>query len=201
MKNTRLYLSNWEYNASMILTELENIILENGGAIVSDWKTERTETFTITNRTLDKAIRDQENLVQSLEQYKRDTTTAREKLQELQSIDNNPITNNFGNWYYITFAIKNDYYYYSMDSNPFFDFHYGKLPIINGCIDRDYFCSIDSKDWLLDEFFSFRVTKNERRLAAQIIYDTLLKSNYSQKYRGHRKPTKLNTLSGVKTWS
>lgn len=203
MKNTRLYLSNWDYNASLILTELENIVLENGGAIVSDWKTERTENYTITNRTLDKAIRDQIEHVKKIEMFNPTFSglqAEKEKLEKMQAINNEPITNNFGNHYYISFAIGDTHYMYDLDDNPFFDFYYSKEKIINGCITKNCYRDKESKEWLYDCFFRYDCTPEMRKEVAHLIFNKLLKARYSTKYRSNLKPKKLNVLEGTKTW-
>lgn len=200
MKNTRLYLDNWNYNAAIILQELEAIVLNNGGAIVSTWKTGERDTVTITNRTLDKTIREKKELMERLEAHNRPTDTVRQELEQLEAIKNDPITLYYGDWHYICFTIGNDYYHYSMDRNPFFDFHYGKRPIVAGAVSPDYYMDNDSKKWLYDCFFTFRCSQDDRREAANLIYNMLLKAPYSSKYRGNRKPAKLAVLEGEKTW-
>lgn len=200
MTNKRLYLDNWSYNAAIILQELETIVLNNGGAIVSTWKTSERDTVTITNRSLDKAIREKKELIDRLEVHGRTTTTAREELAQLEEIKNDPITLYYGNWHYICFTIENNYYYYSMDRNPFFDFHYGKQPINKGTVSPDYYLNTDSKKWLYDCFFTFKCSQDDRREAANNIYNMLLKASYCGKYHGKRKSTPLNILEGKKTW-
>lgn len=200
MKNTRLYLDNWNYNAAIILNELENIVLQNGGAIVSTWKTGDRDTYTITNRSIQAAIREKEELIERLKNKGYTADTLRQELEELKAIPNDPITLHYGDFNYICFTIGNDYYYYSMDRNPLFDFHYGKQPINEGKISRGYYLRGDSKQWLYDCFLSFRCNHDERREAAQTIFNMLLDSQYGSRYRDKRAPETLNVLVGEKTW-
>lgn len=198
MKNTRLYLNNWSYNASIILQELENIVLSNGGAIVSTWKTGDRDTFTITNRTLTGAIEREKDILNRINE--KFGTANNSKLLELEAIPNDPITNYYGNWFYICFTIGDTYYYYSMDDNPFFDFHMGKRPIVCGTVSPDYYLNKDGKKWLYDCFFTFNATPSDRKEAAENIYKMLLEAPNSSSYRGNRRPQQLNVLEGEKTW-
>lgn len=197
MKNTRLYLSNWSYNAALILQELENIILNEGGAIVSDWKKER-ETFTITNRTLSGAIREQLERVERLKRLSRAALyEEQKKLERLESIDNEPKTIFYGDFLYICFTLNGYYYYYSVDRNPFFDFHFGKVMQANdGTIQKNYYIDNDKKEWLYDCFFRFDCSDADRREAAHLILNMLQAAPASTRYRNktREKNIKLNIL-------
>lgn len=195
MTNKRLYLDSWGYNTALILQELEAIVLQKGGAIVSTWKTTGRETVMITNRNLDEAIQKQRQLVSNLEAFGRNTDAATKDLLKLEEIENKPIEAYYGDWHYICFVIDDKYYYYSIDDNPFFDFHYIKCDVVNGMVTPDYYGQKDNQKWMRDCFLSFRCTQDERRKAAEEIFDMLLTSRDSERYNGKRRPEKLNILA------
>lgn len=184
------YLNNWNYNAALILTELEKIAINNGGSIcrmwqypgnAPQWLTERKK-YLITNRAILEAIREEK---ERLEKIKRITNAAilpetYARLERLENIKNDPVLTYYGDYHYITFAVDGNYYYYSMDDNPFFDFHYAKVKIENGNkIKRYYYCSEDKKEWLYDCFFKFNCSNSDRREAANLIYNMLVNAKYS----------------------
>lgn len=202
MTNKRLYLDNWSYNAAIILQELETIVLNNGGAIVSTWKTSERDTITITNRTLDKSIRDCKERLERYTVKGIKADSLREEIARLEAIKNDPITLYYGDYHYICFTIGNDYYYYSIDRNPFSDFHYGKQPINSGAVAQNYYLNLDSKKWLNDILFTFKCSQDDRRDAAINIYNMLINASYCGTYRDkhNRKPKIINVLKGEKTW-
>lgn len=195
MTNKRLYLDSWGYNTALILQELEAIVLRNGGAIVSTWKTTARETVMITNRSLDEAIQKQRKFISNLEAFGRNTDVAMKELLKLEEIGNEPIEAYYGDWHYICFTIGGKYYYYSIDDNPFFDFHYTKCDVVNGMVSPDYYSRKDNQKWMKDCFLSFYCTQEERRKAAEEIFNMLLKSKDSEKYNGNRRPEKLHVLA------
>lgn len=200
MSNKRLYLENWSYNAALTLQELENIILDNGGAIVSTWKTSERETVTISNRSITSAIREKQTRLERFKEKGIRTDILEKEIFELESIPNEPVTLYYGDWHYICFTIGSDYYYFSLDRNPFFDFHYSKCHIIDGQVKPGYYMDKDNKDWLYDCFFTWNCTDEDRHKAAETIYNKLINSRYSSTYRDKRKPSNLNILAGTKTW-
>lgn len=174
MEYTRLYLKSWAYNAACILHELEKLVLEKGGAIVSTWDRKR-KLCCISNRSLSAAVKKQENFVCALKRT--DSSSYEEQLAELkklQQIDNTPRVLYYGDWYYISFTMGGVYYYYQLDDNPFFDFLYSKSRIVNGRVLRNRCCAADSKEWLDDCYFSFMCTDEERRKAAAYILKMLV---------------------------
>ena len=180
----RRYLTSWKYNAALILDELEAIVLNNGGAIVSTWQKTRKE-YAITNRSITGAIREQLDRVERLEKHNRveAAIAAREKLDELQSLPNEPHITPYGDFTYICFALNGFYYYYSLDDNPFFDFHYSKTPIINGEINKSHYCRNDPKTWFYDCLWSWKCSRDDIQTAANSIFNMLQKATPCNTYK------------------
>lgn len=197
MKNSlntkKLYLTNWSYNSALILAELENIVKSNGGKLCATWEygeppawlTKRGEPCEITNRTLSKAIHEKR------EHYERLKTRGRleaqeackKELEQLENINNGPVKSFYGEWKYINFILDDFYYSYSMDDNPFFDFHYSKRHIENkNKINRNYYCNIDDKIWWDDDFWRWNRSEAEIKKAAQIIFNMLTTAKESKTY-------------------
>lgn len=195
MKNTRLYLDNWKYNAALILQEIENAVLSEGGAIVSTWKKER-ETYTITNRTLSGAIREKREFVEKLKQLKRPAFYDRAKeLERLERIYNEPKTIFYGDFLYICFILDGYYYCYNMNDNPFFDFHFSKIPVCSGTINRNHYSKNDKKEWFYDCFWRFDCSNADRREAARLILNMLQSARVSTRYDSNARKEKLYILA------
>lgn len=190
------YLRNWEYNAALILQELENIVLNHDGILVSTWD-RKIKPVEIENRALSAAVREQRERVKHLEALQRPALAAqKQELERLEAIPNDPIISNYGEWLYIGFALDGCYYYYSIDANPFFDFHYGKTAIDgNGMITKNYYLNADKKEWLYDCFFKFDCSNADRKEAANMIFNMLLSAECSGTYfKRDAKKEKLYTL-------
>ena len=188
----RLYLGSWKYNGAHILTELETIVKNNGGILCRTWEydnppkwlTERKQ-FLITNRTLSETIHKERELLERLETLGR-TEAANElkkKLEKYESIGNIPVLSYYGDYLYITFALNGYYYYFSMDDNPFFDFHFAKVKIEpENKINRNYYCHTDKKAWWDDCFWRFDCSPSDRREAANLIFNMLLTAQTCNTY-------------------
>lgn len=192
---TRLYLSNWSYNAALILDELENLVISKGGKIVSTWNKQGRKRFLISNRTLTGAIAKQEQLVAVLRDRNRPALQEQEKeLERLKSIPNSPVLSRNGDFLYINFALNNIYYSFNMDSNPFFDFTFDKIPIVNGKINPMFYAHTDNKEWFKDEFYSFNCSQEIRKRAAADILKMLLNTPVGRRFNGNRREEKLYEL-------
>lgn len=190
--NVRLYLQNWPYNAALILDDLENLVISNGGKIASTWDKTSRKRYLITNRTLSAAVRKQEDLVSSLRRLERPTLCEQEaKLTAMKSIQNDPVASRHGDYLYITFFLGGFYYSYNMCDNPFFEFTFSKIPVVDGHINPDCYSVNDKKSWFTDDFYRFDCTTEDRAKAAAYILDMLISANASKRYRGSRKPQKL----------
>lgn len=180
----KLYLSNWDYNAALIIEELAAIVENNGGTVKPG-----TETI-IENRALNENMRKAADRLTQLESIEADNPGTNEHrtdaikriradIEKWERIDNTPRTVHHCTWSsaYISFKLGGMYYYYQTDSNPFFDFHYQKTPIdINGTVSRCACLENDPKEWLYDCFFRAEATDADRREAANLIYNMLMKA-------------------------
>lgn len=195
----RLYLTSWKYNAAHILTELETIVKNNGGALCRTWEygnpptwlTERKQ-FLISNRTITGAIEEEKKWINRFERIGQDEAAAehRKKLEEYESIKNDPVPSYYGDYLYINFVVDGYYYSFSMDDNPFFDFHFAKIKVeAKNKINRNYYINTDSKTWWNDCFWRANCSPADRREAANLIYNMLLTSDTCRIYRDkNRKP-------------
>ena len=190
-----LYLSNWPYNAAHIFDELEKIVLNHGGAIVSTWRNTAREKVSITNRTLNGAIREEKERIERLENLGRPADHCKRDLERLEAINNEPYITAYGDWQYISFVVNGMYYYYQVDRNPFFPFYYTKTPVTGGEIDRNAWSYEDKKEWLYDCFFRVDCSQADRVEAANLIFNMLVNSSVSGKHKPAR-PAKLYVLTG-----
>ena len=180
----KLYLSNWDYNAALIIEELAEIVKNNGGTVKPG-----TETI-IENRALNENLRKAADRMTQLESIEAEAPGTNEHrtdaikrlradIEKWERIDNTPRTVHHCTWSsaYISFKLGGMYYYYQTDSNPFFDFYYQKTPIdINGTVSRCACLESDKKEWLYDCFFRAEATDADRREAANLIYNMLVKA-------------------------
>lgn len=189
MNENKRYLNNWNYNAALILNELETIVINNGGCLCSRYDI-APKNYTIVNRTLNEKIKECESKVTSLRRLSKPEILRKyeTELEELKNINNEPITTHYGDYLYISFALNNTYYYLQFDSNPFFEFYFTKSRIDeNGQININSYGSELKKDWLYDCFFSFKCSNEDRREAANLIYNMLLQANFSKGYNDKRR--------------
>lgn len=203
MKNSsnrkKLYLRNWDYNAALILGELENIVKSNGGKLCTTWDgpkppayvTQRGEPCEIVNRTLNEAIEEKRDRLARVVALKRPAAIISEyksDLEQLESIDNTPVKSYYGEWNYISFTHNNYYYYYQLDNNPFFDFYFSKHPIENGNkINRNAYTKTDDKKWWNDNFWRWGRTPDEIKKAAKFIFEMLTTAQNSRPYTDNKR--------------
>lgn len=189
MNENKRYLNNWNYNAALILNELETIVKNNGGCLCSQYNI-APKNYTIVNRTLNEKIKECESKVASLRRLSKPEILRKyeTELEELTRINNEPITTHYGDYLYISFALNNTYYYLQFDSNPFFEFYFTKSRIDeDGQININSYGSELKKDWLYDCFFSFKCSNEDRREAANLIYNMLLQANFLKGYNDKRR--------------
>lgn len=179
----RLYLSAWEYNAARVLTELARIVKNNGGTVAP-----KTPALII-NRNLEGTVNEYTERLHHLQTLQVEIgynetraaaiVTYSEKLQELQKVDNTPIKTGYIS--YFSFVLDgNYYYYYQIDENPFFDFHYIKTPVKSGRRSCDAIYKNDKKEWVADCFFTSFCTNEEVKTAAGYIFDMLTSAPVSK---------------------
>lgn len=193
------YLNTWHYNAALILTELENIVKNNGGELCATWEynnppmwlTDRKQ-YLITNRSLSEIIHKEEEMLSRLENLGRADAAreTREKIAQYKAMCNDPILTFYADYLYINFVIDGYFYSFSMDRNPFFEFYFAKVKIEDeNRINRNYFLQEDRKEWLYDCFFRVNCSNADRREAANLICNMLLNADCNRKYNDKkRKP-------------
>lgn len=181
----RRFLTSWQYNAALIFDELENIVLNNGGAIVSTWAKNR-KAYAITNRSILGAIQEEEERIERYENINgvapnekraKAIAAAREKLDELKRIPNDPHVTYYGDFRYICFALNGIYFYYSVNDNPFFEFHYSKAKIKNGQVNKRHYLNCDKKDWFYDCFLYRNCSHADIKEAANLIFNMLMNAH------------------------
>lgn len=182
----KLYLTNWNYNAALIMEELKKIIENNNGIVSTPG--ERCE---MVNRSLNDAIRETEERINKLtsiamENEKRTThiNELKKNLARYKLINNDPVISSFADWHYIKFKIDNVYYYLQFDSNPFFPFYFNKIKLDNNSYSGDYCMEeLKKEDWLFDCFFKAGAAHEDIKEAANIIYNNLMMAPCSVQYK------------------
>lgn len=176
-ENERHHATSWQYNSARILTRLAQLITAQGG------KVKPLYPAVISDRNLEDEIRETESKMNHLPEPNPDSWLDvrfivehhyLNKLEELQSIPNAPITVTHTS--YINFAMNGVYYSYSLDNNPFFPFHYLKTPIDpksetysgDACVEES------SKSWFTDPLIGFGCPDSEIESAAGAILSLLL---------------------------
>lgn len=96
---------------------------------------------------------------------------------------------------YISFILDETYYYYQVDSNPFFEFYYNKTPIKNGKRSRDAGLEADKKEWLYDCFFKSNCGQPDIVEAANLIFNMLCNAPISQIIRDRTQQRVPNTYN------
>lgn len=180
MKKETLYFTNWNYNAARILQRLEKLVIDNGGVIASTYENSFTTLYTLHNRTLSGAIREQAERVQRLEGLNRDASAARDELETLQAVKCPPIETRFKSW--IGFVLNNVYYNLSFDSNPFFPFHLQKIKVNNLSYTGDFYMEEIKKDWFFDCLLSFHCTDVEIKEITNLLFNELQAAPLSGEY-------------------
>lgn len=171
--NQKLYPATWEYNAARVTSALAAIVEKHGGRV------KYGNRAIIQNRSIMGAIREKEERAEKLKKTTYGDAEKRaayirkleEELEELRALNNAPVTVTHAG--YITFTLDGYYYYYQVDANPFFPFHFIKTQIIDGTRSRDAVCEEDAKTWLFDCFFSWKCDENEIKRGAEMILEML----------------------------
>ena len=173
-ENERLYPATWGYNAARVITALAEIVENNNGRV------KYGHAALISNRTITGAIFEKEERVKNLKaatgENKKEIRAAairalEKEIAELKQIDNGPIRVTHTS--YISFVLENNYFYYQIDNNPFFDFRYIKTPVKNGSYSGDACSTEDKKEWLYDSLFSWNCSDADIKEAAQMIFNML----------------------------
>lgn len=105
-ENQTLYPNAWEYNNALMLDELREMVIKNGG------KVKKETTGSIENRSI------YEIIWKAKEQA---------EIDKWEAVENKPVKiNNNG---YLLFTLNNKYYAVYIDENPFFEHRFIKTPI------------------------------------------------------------------------
>jgi hypothetical protein len=192
-ENERLYPDSWSYNIALILTELAKIVANNGG------KVKPLCNAIISNRSVTAAINDYQNKIDRLstldktEEIDKLIAKYTAELEKYKAINNEPITVTHTS--YISFVLDGMYYSYSTDDNPFFPFYAMKTPVKDGKYSKDA-CSVeDEKEWLYDCFLYANCSDADRKEAANLIFNQLVKMPVSVIRRDSKRCRVSNTYN------
>ena len=194
----RLYLNSWEYNAARIISKLAELVESAGG------KVKPMHYAIVSDRQLINARREYK---ERIELYHRiianghdnakthDALVKCEKrLEELENAPEKTIT--VTHTTYITFVLNGRYYSYSVDSNPFFEFHYHITPVLeNSKIARYTECFEDQKEWLFDCYFGANCNDAQINDAAAFIFNMLVNSGDCKVWQESKKMRVQNTYN------
>jgi hypothetical protein len=195
-ENERLYPRTWEYNAARIMTALAKIIENNAGRV------KYPHAAIISDRIHDAAIRDYMEKIERFTALEKENSKParaaaivefKKKLEEKQAINNDPIRVTHTS--YITFILNDFYYYFQVDSNPFFPFYYVKAPINGGRYSRDAAMIETKKEWLYDCFLLGNAANGDITEAANFIFNMLVNANNTPVIRDKRRERVPNTYS------
>lgn len=197
-ENQKLFPATWGYNAARIMTALAAIVENNSGRV------KYGNAAIIENRSIIQAIRDHEMHIEKLKTIETGNETKNEKInafikkleneiEDLKQIDNAPrrVTHTS----YISFVLDDNYYYFQIDDNPFFEFYYIKTPVNNGRYSRDAALEEDKKTWLYDCFFTWKCSDADIKEGAQLIFNMLCNAPYSVIRRDGRRQRVKNTYN------
>lgn len=148
MENNKRYLMPSEFNTTLVLNELRNIVKEKGGYILRDLNTPLT------------IIECHEVHTGPWEKDKR--VSGQERKVECYS--------------YFQFELEGMYYYVQKDSNPFFPWEYIKTPIsADRTYSLDaYLDELDNEKFVFDRLFSINCPKEVIRESAEILFGILV---------------------------
>ena len=176
-ENERLYLRNWEYNASRVITRLAQIVIANGG------KVKPIHNAIISNSTLQNHINQLESTLTQLKALehipaREEAIAAKEKeLATYKAINNDPITVTHTS--YISFVLNGIYYYFQVDHNFLFPFHYQKTPVVNNKRSRDAYLEESKKEWVYDSLLSCDCNEEIIEESANALFNELITAKNS----------------------
>ena len=105
------------------------------------------------------------------------------ELEKISRIKNDPIITAYADHHYICFVYDGYYYYLQLDSNPFFDFLFTKSSMIDEkTTNQNVYGGSFTKCWLWDCFFSLDCSGDDRREAANVIFNELVNAKSSKPY-------------------
>lgn len=196
-ENQELFPATWEYNAARITSELARIVENHGGRV------KYGNAAIITNRTITAEIFRQEARAERVraliaengatEKNAAALRTIEKEIEKLRSIDNTPrrVTHTG----YISFIYNGNYYRYSTDSNPFFEFYFVKTPVNNGKYSADAYGIEDKKEWFFDCLLSWTCSDADIIETANLIFNMLCAAPLSEIHRDGRRQRVKNTYN------
>ena len=187
MKNEQtLYLNSWEYNAVGILEYLRQIVENNGGYV----RPARYTGCNVVNRSIMEELRKEKGFLDTLYQLDLKEQKNREKISEairkteekISSLSALPemrisVYNDFLTSIY--FVLDGVYYYYEMDENPFLEFYFRKTPVTGSGVSMDALSAEDKKEWFFDCFFKRDCSEDDKKEAANLIFNMLVSAPLS----------------------
>ena len=191
--NQRLYLDSWSYNAALVLTELAKIVWNNGGRV------KPVNKALITNRSLSEIIDKYKNEIDRLSQFEKTDAINKAiaeyatELEKYKAINNSPVT--VTNTDCVSFVFDGMYYEYILNDNPFFPFYARKTPITDGKYSLDACLEEVSKEWKLECFHYANCSNADRREAANLIFNQLVKMHVSVIRRDNKRCRVSNTYN------
>lgn len=184
-----------KYNSVRVLQELKKIVLENGGK----YQEFNFDNVVISNRTLSE---NKCNLKKELEELKKASQeqpdnkliknairSTKEKMENLEKIEAPEILVKGGCALSIHFILNDMFYSYSIDDNPFFDFHYQKKPVLNNeKVSWNYYAS-NLKEWLYNakaDTLDY-LSDNDIKELADALFNELVNAPVSEHFREGKK--------------
>lgn len=212
--NERFYLNPWGYNACRIMSTLAEIVISHGGNVkstipckVSDrHKYDVLEDLNEKADSLEEMLQDtdfqeylgkvdKEKSEQIFKHFKSSLEKTRMEIRKCEDEINydKPIT--VSHTTYVTFELDGVYYYYQVDNNPFFEFHYVKTPITEKGYSKDACMMEDDKKWLYDCYFKSDCPSEMIVDASIAIFEMLVKAENSPIHRDSRRTRVRNTYN------
>lgn len=208
-ENQRFYLNPWGYNACRIMSTLAEIVIAHGGNV------KPTIPCMVSDRhkydALDELKKEKECIEWNMDMDVFDDDPVKQKKyveklkNRLKSVEMNirkcedeinydkpiPVTHTS----YITFELDGVYYYYQLDDNPFFEFHYVKTPITEKGYSKDTYMMEDEKKWVYDCYFKSDCPSEMIVDASIAIFEMLVASDYSPIHRDSKRTRVRNTYN------
>lgn len=190
-ENERLYLSSWGYNAARVLSRVEKLVQDNGGAVIVR---EYNRTALVSDRNLSAIIGKEKDMCDSLRAaldagYNDGRDNGRRaslanysaNLEKHLSIDNSPIP---CRWFtYISFILDGVYYAINLDDNFLFPFTYQKIHLdSDNSYTGDYYAEQLTKEWQFDSLIRCGCSQDDINEAAAMLFNSLINGKFSGKH-------------------
>lgn len=188
-ENERLFCRTWTYNAALMLSEFARIVENENGRV------KYGHAAIISNYSAEDARREYTEKIQRLEELEKQESkeirrnALREYKNRLESIGPEREPVRVTHTSYISFVLDGFYYYFELDSNPFFPAHFIKTPIAeDGKRSLDAYLEDSKKEWAFDSFIvGFYASKDDVKEAANILLNELRTAPACKIYRESEK--------------